>query len=203
MEKPKFKNKPNWQFHCGGITHWVHRAPSVDGFIFALAPKEINWGELHVLVIRRSDNMEVDPGKYGVPCGHLDWDETLYDAMVREVYEETSLYLPDYRNYLEFDNNRQPFLTDSNPRASYNSRQNVGHHFVIALDFSEKSVDEFPLFVENYTSSETSLVKWMPMYDFNINDLEWSFNHHQGIIDAQAFFMQGFSNPDWFYKNRK
>lgn len=201
MEKPKFKNKPNTLLDCNGTPHYIHRAVSVDAFVFALAPKEIEFGQIHVLVIKRADTMEVDPGKYGVPCGYLDWNETIYEAVIREVYEETSLYLPNYKNNIEFDNNKQPFFIDSNPDAKYNSRQNVAHNFIFALDFSNENPDTFPSYVQNYTSNETSLVKWVPWYDFIRNDLEWSFNHEHRVSDAMKYLMSGFVNRTWYYKD--
>lgn len=197
MEEPQFSNVPNTYIPKGKC--WKSRNVSIDAFIFALAPKSVNLGQMHIMVIKRSENMDVDPGKYGVPCGYLDWNETIYESMIREVYEETSLYLPKYSNQIIFDNNKQPFFIESRPNMPWNGRQNVGHHFVIVLDFSERNVDEFPFYVEDYTSSETSLVKWVPWYDFTINDLKWSFNHDRGIRDAMCFFMQGFANLEWFY----
>lgn len=201
LKPPQFNNVPNPYIKEGH--YWKSRASSVDAFIFALAPKEIEYGQLHVLIIKRSENMEAEPNKYGVPCGYLDWGETLYDAIIREVYEETSLYLPNYEKYLEFDNNKQPFFIDSKPNSFYNERQNVGHQFIFTLDFSERSINEFPSHIEKFTSTETSLVKWLPWYDFIVNDFEWSFNHDQKIKDALSYFMQGFANQEWYYKTVK
>lgn len=197
MKNPKFNNVLNQ--YIPEINYWRSRATSINAFIFAHPPREINLGQLHVLIIKRSENMDTEPNKYGVPCGYLDWNETLYEAMIREVYEETSLYLPDYEKYLEFDNNKQSFFVDSKPDSIYNKRQNVEHNYITVLDFSKESINQFPTYIENYISDETSLVKWMPLYDFITNNLEWSFGHDQRIKDAMMFF----DNPERYYKQIK
>jgi ADP-ribose pyrophosphatase YjhB (NUDIX family) len=197
MRKPIFKNIPNKYI---SDDYWKSRCTSVQGFIFALMPEKINSEQMHILIIKRSENMDTEPNKFGVPCGYLDWNETLYEAMLREIYEETSLYIPDYDDYIIFDNNKQPFFVDSNPNSIYNKRQNIEHNYVIVLDFSAASIDQFPKHIENYTSNETSLVKWMSWHDFSINELEWSFGHNRRIGDAMVYYMEGFANNEWYYK---
>lgn len=44
-----------------------------------------------ILLIRRSSNSVVDPGAWELPGGKLNYGETLRDALVREVQEETGL----------------------------------------------------------------------------------------------------------------
>ena len=48
-------------------------------------------GAGRILLIRRSDDSPVDPGCWDLPGGKLDYGETLADALVREVREETGL----------------------------------------------------------------------------------------------------------------
>ena len=71
------------------LFYWISKAVAVVGIIFANTVDG-----LHVLVIKRSNTMRDEPKKFGVPSGFLDWEETLHEAMIREVYEETSIYLP-------------------------------------------------------------------------------------------------------------
>jgi 8-oxo-dGTP diphosphatase len=47
--------------------------------------------EACVLIVRRSTTESFLPGRWGVPCGKLDQDETAERAVLRELYEETGL----------------------------------------------------------------------------------------------------------------
>lgn len=63
--------------HCG---RWANRAVSIDAVI-------IKDGK--VLLIQRG--VEPNKGFWGTPGGHVDWDESVEDAVRREVKEETNL----------------------------------------------------------------------------------------------------------------
>ena len=52
------------------------------------------------LVEKRGPGCPDNIGKYVFPCGYLSWDETLKQAAIREVYEETGLRL--FEKNLEF-----------------------------------------------------------------------------------------------------
>ena len=190
-EKPKFKNRPNdhitysFDSQSTGVKikqdYWISRSNAVDGIVFALLPYGI-----HILITKRSDKMRDEAGKYCVPCGYLDFDETLYEAMIREVYEETSLYLPDYEKFLKFDNNKQPFLIRDDPKLN---RQNVSLIYLSIYDFTS-DVDDFPRYVENFSCREVSFVKWMSVLDdFNkLHSICWAFNHDEIIKQALAYY---------------
>jgi 8-oxo-dGTP pyrophosphatase MutT (NUDIX family) len=191
-EKPKFKNKPNDHLIYGfdsqstGLKikqdYWISRSVAIDGIVFALLPSGV-----YVLIIKRSDKMRDEVGKYCIPCGYLDWDETGYEAMIREVYEETSLYLPDYEKFLIFDNDKNPFIIRDDPKLN---RQNVSLIYLSVYDFtSESNVDKFPLEVENFTCREVSFVKWLPLSDFDkLHSMYWAFNHDEMIRKALEYY---------------
>ena len=168
---PKFNNTPNQHL-------FISRAPAIVGVIFALRP-----GGIKVLITKRSATMMDEPNKYCVPCGYLDWDETGYEGMTREVFEETSLYLPDYEKFKKFDNNKQPFWVKTDPK---DNRQNVSLLYLTYFDFSAFDVLHFPYFVEQYTCKETSWVKWMPVREFfEVHEtMEWAFGHDRTIKNA-------------------
>jgi len=196
MEKPKFNNTPNDRIQIRHTTKtgvnnfnaFLSRSVAVVGVVFAMPLV----GGIQVLVTKRSMKMMDEKGKFGVPCGYLDYDETTHDAMIREVYEETSLYLPEYKDYIIFDNNKIPFAIHDRPT---DNRQNVSLLFVTVLDFHE-NMEKFPIDVEKYHDHESELVKWMPLWDFyNKFDVEyeWAFKHNETIKDAIKFFNSNFN----------
>lgn len=48
-----------------------------------------------VLLIKRG--VEPEKGKWALPGGHIDWDETIENAVVREIKEETNLQVVNSR----------------------------------------------------------------------------------------------------------
>lgn len=64
-------------------------------------------------------------GKLCLPCGYLNWDETLVEAAQREVYEETGMFLS--QDDLKF------FKINDNPK---NNRQNVSIYYIAEVEDS-------------------------------------------------------------------
>jgi len=194
MTKPKFNNKPNphlihhYDSGTGVKVHqdiWISRAPAVVGIIFAFGTTNGTC----VLVIKRSKKMREEPNKFGAPSGYLDFNENGFDGMTREVYEETSMYLPDYKPFLIFDNQEQPFFVQSDPTKDKN--QNISLTYVMAYDFT-KEPDFFPKEIEKHIDSETQLVEWLSIMKFYNIDREWAFNHDERINMALEYFNKNF-----------
>jgi 8-oxo-dGTP pyrophosphatase MutT (NUDIX family) len=195
MEKPKFNNRPNphvinkiFEGNKYVVNHdyWISRAPAVVGIVFAFGVE----GGSRVLVIQRSKNMREEPLKFGAPSGYLDWDETGFEGMTREVYEETSLYLPTYENFMIFNNNKQPFFVQDDPKKDKN--QNVSLTYLLAYDFYDHQ-DFFPKEIERYSNHETMRVEWLKLSDFFNESREWAFNHDERIVMAHKFFNNNFT----------
>lgn len=51
-------------------------------------------GELYILCSRRGSTAPVAPGLYNVPTGHPNEGESLLQAALRELYEETNIVIP-------------------------------------------------------------------------------------------------------------
>lgn len=194
---PKFNNKPNahvkYYYSDGqGLTvsqdFFVGRANAVVGVVFVI----IDDGIMNVLISKRSDKMRDEAGKVGVPCGYLDWNETRYEAMIREVHEETSLYLPDYEKYLIFNNNEEPFKIKDKP--SEDKRQNISHIYLSVYDFRAENANKFPADIEKFTCKETAWVKWLTMTEFfcTYMNYEWAFHHDETIMSAIEYFNKNF-----------
>jgi ADP-ribose pyrophosphatase YjhB (NUDIX family) len=149
-----------------------------------------------VLITQRSNKMMDEAGKFGVPCGYMDWEETGYLGMMREVYEETSFYMPDYEKYLIFNNDKQPFFVKDDP--TKDKRQNVSLLYVSAYDFEGKA-DKFPLAeLEAFTCKETAKVMLMKVVEFfgtKVN-YDWAFSHDETIQLALQYFNKNFNRTE-------
>lgn len=194
MDKPKFNNRRNEHliiYFNDGVGNvlkrdiWVSRAPAVVGIVFAFG---VVGGD-RVLTIKRSKNMREEPNKYGAPSGYLDFNETGHEGMIREVYEETSMYLPYYEPFLIFDNDQRPFYIQDDPKKDKN--QNISLTYVQAYDFYDHQ-DMFPQEIENYSNYETESVSWLKLSEVNTNNMEWAFNHNKRIEDAYEFFHKNY-----------
>ena len=102
---PSFKNIAN-KFHKdkNGNPFWESRSVAVEIVVLALYKKEV-----YVLIEKRSNTMMDSPGKFCMPSGYIDYNESGWEAAIREVYEETGIYLPDYDHLLVTNNNKEPF----------------------------------------------------------------------------------------------
>lgn len=130
-----------------------------------------------------------EAGKNCLPCGYLDFDETLYECMVREVYEETWMYLPEFERFLINDNKKFVKMNDD----PSNNRQNVSFVYLSVFDFP---ANEFPIEVELYHSSETEWVKWLNIEDINNFEYDWAFNHNDVIKKAILYSISNFLISD-------
>ena len=188
MELPKrFNNKENdhvmYSFTSPGTgvkvkqNFFISRSIAVVAIIFA-----ITKGGTKVLITKRSKTMMDEPGKFSLPCGYLDWDETRHEGMMREVYEETSFYMPDNEEYLVFDNNKQPIIVKDKPT---DHRQNISNIYLNVYDFTNEP-KAFPSDIDTFTCKEVEVVQWADMDVFlgTHEDYEWAFEHNKTIIDG-------------------
>lgn len=174
----KFNNRENELItDTNGKQHWISRSMAVAGVIIALHGKDI-----YVLTEQRTAILD-EPNKWGVISGYLDWDETTYEAIKRETYEETAFDIDKYENNLIYDHNKEPFGITS--RGSADVKQNVTLSYIFIYKF-----DQMPLEIEQFTSDEVSKVKWLNLEDFlrDEAEIEWAFDHNKKIhIAIQKF----------------
>jgi len=104
-------------------------------------------------------------GKWCMPCGYLDWNETIEQAVYREVYEESGIYLPDVEHELH-----GPVHINSNP---IGKKQNITFHYLVELsdmvDFNIDVVDP----------GEVTEISWIDKN--NISEYDFAFNHNNII----------------------
>jgi len=163
---PIFKHRPNKVHNINGKDIWESRSPAVVAFIFALYKDE-----LYILGEKRSENMPQGPGRWVAPCGYMDWDESGWNALRREVYEETSFFIDTYKKYIIYDNNKEPFFVKTDPNENL---QNVALNYSIFFDF-DKRKSGIPYDIEAYSDKEVSQVKWI-LYN-EVSKYDWAFEH--------------------------
>ena len=139
MKNPVFKNKENECIKLDDREYWISRSVAI---VSVLIFHDKLSNDFFVLLGKRSDKME-QPGKFCCPCGYIDWNENGWECAVRETYEETGLYIPDYEEKILFDNDKEPFYINTKPDSS---RQNIalsyGTFFNSVLNFNILKNDE-------------------------------------------------------------
>ena len=78
-----------------------------------------------------------EPLKWCNPCGYLDWNEMGYQAVNREIWEETGVDLSKLTNYLVTNNDEQPFFVQTHPSEN---RQNVALTYCLIYNFEGRKL---------------------------------------------------------------
>lgn len=124
--------------------------------------------EGQVLLVKRADFL-LEGGKWGVPGGYLDMDETVAEGITREILEETGYEITDL----------QLFKLITHPhRPNEDNRQNVEFLYLAKAGKQAGEPD-----------NESSEVRW-----FGIQDIPWAdiaFDHDEGLTS----YMQHLETP--------
>ena len=145
-----------------GREHWISR--SIAAVVCIIAKDKS--GDEYVLAIQRGKGTP-DPeyvGKYCMPCGYLDYDETVAQAAQREVKEETGLTFPvtDFK------------LVTINDNPFDDKRQNVTFRYLVKSDILVNEL-ELMFTTKNSEKDEVSSIRFIKLS--NIELYEWAFNH--------------------------
>lgn len=162
----KFKNKPNQPHKLeDGRILWESRSVAVVACIVAKCE-----GELYVLANKRGTGTMDNGGKWNLPCGYLDWDETGTEAVIREVYEETGIDLDKYigEYSLMCNHLKEPWFVNTSTKEN---RQNVALRYGCVI-----RVNELPEVTDGHSElNEVEEIQWIHRDD--IDNYEWAFNH--------------------------
>ena len=139
----EFNSQPNFKVkdEATGQEHWVSRSIAVVAIPLFRFHK-CYWIPMGL----RSDKVP-QSGKWGLPCGFLDYNESASQAVRREIWEELGLELG------EEEVNSQPNAVMSDPFDG--DDQAVGLRFII-----HKSVNELPPL---RPGKEVSSAVWLPV----------------------------------------
>lgn len=149
-----------------GKEEWISRAIAVLGIVIGIDKNGIKY----ILAEQRGTGTP-DPeyiGCWCLPCGYLDYNENVHQAVAREVLEETGINIhPD--NFILFYINDDPFS---------DKRQNVIFRFKTEL---EGYINDWELTDKFSESNEVSDIKWIDLRE--VNSYKWAFNHEKIIKD--------------------
>lgn len=156
-----------------GESYWISRSLAVVTVLLKTGKE----GRCETLLQRRGPGCPDEVGKLCCSCGYLGWDETLKEAAIRELYEETGITVKP-------ENVRDYKLVDD---PNSDKRQNVTVRFIAFLDKTEigqkESTDTESRGGER---GEVSELIWMPLDEaVKLSDAEFAFGHRKLLEDVK------------------
>ena len=183
----QFKNRDNWFIERDGQIHWISRSVTVLPvvlFVLSGSDDQKEGDRIFVPLGKRGEDLPDEVGKWGLPGGYLDWDETATEAVIRETYEELGLNLLEIRDRCgkfqgDFD---QPYYVRTIPYG----KQNVTLWFALMF-----WVDSLPELSRKVSFGEVEAAKWFDLETAISTDL--AFGHDKIIRDClqQQFAWNG------------
>lgn len=150
---------------------WISRSVVV----ICVVARITDDNKIEILVEKRGHLVSAT-GRWCFPCGYLDYDEDLTDAVIREVQEETG-YTLERKDVNFIDINSKP----------EGKKQNVGIRHIAFIDNDKKQISDFEL-----DTNEVTELKWVEIgesvgniFNIDVNKLDcvkWAFNHKSLII---------------------
>lgn len=188
----EFKNKHNKEYHTEDGIVWNSRSSAVVAHVYCLVGNTI-----YLLIGKRGPKGDM-PGLWNIPCGYLDWDETLQEALFREVFEESGLLIFNYTRFGNYPaNSDQPFFVNGSPTQN---RQNVALHFLTGIkanvlptltnSFAEPGeVDELKWIKVGTTISVSTIngevpLSLSPMDIDEVNSYDFAFNQNTTVPNS-------------------
>jgi len=170
----------------------------VVGEVFLYHAQTATW---YVLLGKRGTGVPDYQGYWGLPCGYLDWNETLYEGVQRELWEETGLLLSELvmseglikSLNLPKEGVKTPMPWKITDAVKEGSKQNVSHHFGFLMHWT---ATDFPaLSLENSEPNEAEAAEWVSIEE--AKKLQMAFRHSERlleVLDEQAAFFVEIAN---------
>lgn len=127
-----------------------------------------------LLLVKRADGM-LEGGKWALPGGFIDRDETAAQAVLRELREETG-WTGTVLTLLQ---------VNTLPDRPHEDRQNIAFDFVIRPDRQVSQPDQ-----------ETAAMEWVPLDRLEPLD-RYAFDHGDSIALYRKYRQQAFPAPVW------
>jgi 8-oxo-dGTP pyrophosphatase MutT (NUDIX family) len=177
-ERPRFSNRQNQRHQIEpGKVLFESRSVAVTAIVLCYDSSE---RKVYALVGERGPAVDFS-GTWCLVCGYLDWDESLDDAVRREVFEESGLDLRALEASGEAIVPALPIFVQSDPQAN---RQNVTARFVVEL---KRRVEPTNAHAE---PGEVNQVRWIEIEPEALAALPWAFNHDRILGELASFYQQ-------------
>lgn len=138
---------------------WISRSVAVAVSVFS----RVN-GKDCVLANKRGPGLPNHVGQWNVVSGYIDYDETLKEAAIREVFEETGVDIKDC--------NIQLYKIEDDPK-----REN---QVILFRYFTWYNGPKDVLTNKNSEPNEVDEIKWIPLTE--LNNYEWTSEKHKMMI---------------------
>lgn len=174
----KFNNTENRCINVDGQELWISRSVTVlPVLIFVVG--EMQLANAYVPLGKRGTALPDEVGKWGLPGGYLDFDETAGGAVQREIWEELGLNVPALQATHKFVGQLdQPYSVFSEPRR----RQNVTLRFPLMFLLSQEAM--LPELNPQVGEDEVAEAKWFGLGE--ALEMELAFEHQTIMTDCLA-----------------
>lgn len=163
-------NMQNFEFEYKGKKYWYSRSVTGVAYIFCRDRETSEWC---VLADKRGPGCPTNVGKWNVPCGYLDHNESVVECAKRELHEETGV---------DVDVNKLKFYRLRT--TPYGKKQNVDCSFFCILS---GYTDEYKTTDQFSEPSEVDCIKWIPIS--TVCNYEFAFNQTPIIMDIYNRFV--------------
>jgi 8-oxo-dGTP pyrophosphatase MutT (NUDIX family) len=174
-DSTRFSNRLNERIEVDGRVLYLSRSVAVTAVVLAY---DAATSSVYALVGQRGEAVD-HSGKWCLCCGYLDWDESLQDAVRREVFEEAGLDLQALQAAGDAFVASDPIFVQSAPEAH---RQNVTARFVIEL---RRLVEPS---TANAEPGEVVQLKWIAVTHAAIAERPWAFQHDEILGELASFY---------------
>lgn len=171
----EFKNKPNTCITMGGKEYWISRSVAIVGMI---GFKLLSDGKVYFPIQIRGSKM-TNRGCACIPCGYIDYNETIEKCLIREFWEETGIDITQYKVIFGSLDKADHYVSDPND----SDVQNISFTFEAILE-----CEKLP---ELIVSEESVSLNWMTFNELQYINA-WAFNHKNKItkfIDKYAQYL--------------
>lgn len=154
-------NQPCYDIY-GRFIGWFSRSVASAIFVYC---KDSN-GDWYVLASERGEDAADFRGFWNCCCGYLDYNETTKQCALRELYEETGVYLDEESiNFIGYEDSVEA------------NRQNITFRFAAFID--NAVIDDFTFSKKNNEGKEVGEIKWIKLSD--VDNYIWAFGHDKRI----------------------